>query len=43
VCLIVPIVPPSRAGGGLEREQQKTAIHLMQHDEAQASSPELGP
>jgi beta-glucosidase len=43
VCLIVPVVPPSRAGGRQERDQQQRVRDLMRHEEAQASSPELGP
>jgi hypothetical protein len=43
VCLVVPIVPPSRAGGTQERDQQEDAARLQRHQEAQASSGELGP
>jgi len=43
VCLIVPIVPPSRAHGEQQRVQEQAAIRLMQHDGSQASTPELGP
>jgi hypothetical protein len=43
VCLVVPLVPPSRSGGSVEREQRQGAKELMQGAEAQASSGELGP
>jgi hypothetical protein len=43
VCLVVPLVPPSRSGGRQETEQRKAAAHLIEHAEAQASSGELGP
>jgi beta-glucosidase/6-phospho-beta-glucosidase/beta-galactosidase len=43
VCLVVPLVPPSRAGGAQERDQQEAASSLLAHGEAQASSGELGP
>lgn len=43
VCLVVPLVPPSRAGGTQEHDQQEAASKLLAHGEAQASSGELGP
>jgi hypothetical protein len=43
VCLVVPIVPPSRAGGVQEHDQQEDAARLHRRQEAQASSGELGP
>lgn len=43
VCLVVPIVPPSQSGGEHAREQQADAGRFKQKEEAQASSPELGP
>jgi beta-glucosidase len=44
VCLIVPVVPPSKAGGVHDREQQAEAAHIMRGEEKQgATDPELGP
>ena len=43
VCLVVPLVPPSRSEGAQARDQKADAIELLRHQEAQASSGELGP
>jgi beta-glucosidase/6-phospho-beta-glucosidase/beta-galactosidase len=44
VCLIVPVVPPSKAGGVHDREQQADAARAMRGEDKQgASAPELGP
>jgi beta-glucosidase/6-phospho-beta-glucosidase/beta-galactosidase len=44
VCLVVPIVPPSKAGGEQAREQARTGDARLREDEKQsASDPELGP
>jgi beta-glucosidase len=44
VCLVVPIVPPSKAGGAQDRDQQAQADELLRGEEKQgASSGELGP
>jgi hypothetical protein len=44
VCLVVPIVPPSKAGGEQAREQAKAGDERLRGEEKQsASDPELGP
>jgi beta-glucosidase len=44
ICLIVPVVPPSKAGGEQARSQAAEAAALLHGEEKQAaSSPELGP
>ncbi|MDQ3139851.1 MAG: glycoside hydrolase family 1 protein, partial [Pseudomonadota bacterium] len=44
VCLVVPIVPPSQAGGLHAREQEQEAAARNKNEEKQAASaPELGP
>jgi hypothetical protein len=45
VCLVVPILTPSQAGGDHDRQQQRDAKarDRAEADEGQASSPELGP
>ena len=44
VCLIVPVVPPSKAGGAHAREQEADAARAMRGQDKQgASDPELGP
>ncbi|WP_315725380.1 family 1 glycosylhydrolase [Sphingosinicella rhizophila] len=43
VCLVVPIVPPSQAGGAHARDQERDADRFKEGEEGQASSPELGP
>ena len=43
VCLVVPLLPPSRSEGAQAHDQQADAAELMRHQEAQASSGELGP
>ena len=43
VCLVVPLLPPSRSEGTQAREQKADAIELLRHQEAQASSGDLGP
>jgi beta-glucosidase len=47
VCLVVPIVPPSQAGGLHAREQEREAARLLekeiQEGSTQASAPEVGP
>jgi hypothetical protein len=47
VCLVVPIVPPSQAGGLHAREQEREAARLLEQEiqegSTQASAPEVGP
>jgi beta-glucosidase len=44
VCLIVPVVPPSKAGGSHARDQKAEADDLLRGEEKQgASDGELGP
>ncbi|HEY5722881.1 MAG TPA: family 1 glycosylhydrolase [Allosphingosinicella sp.] len=44
VCLVVPVVPPSRHGGEQARDQEADAGKALQREEKQgASSGELGP
>ncbi len=44
VCLVVPIVPPSKAGGEQAQDQAQAGKDLLRGEEKQAASdPELGP
>lgn len=44
VCLVVPIVPPSRSGGAEDRQQKAEAISRLEGEQRQgASVPEMGP
>jgi beta-glucosidase len=43
VCLAVPVVRPSLGRGAEAREREEAAKRLMGKEQAQASSPELGP
>lgn len=44
VCLVVPIVPPSKAGGEQARDQAQAGKAMLRGEEKQgASDPELGP
>ena len=44
VCLVVPLVPPSKYGGEAERDQRHEAEERVHRKEdAEASAPELGP
>ena len=40
LCLVVPVVPPSRAGDAAAREQQREAVHHLHGFPAQPASPE---
>ena len=44
VCLVVPIVPPSRAGGAEDRKQKAEAVTRLQGEQEQiATASEFGP